>query len=243
MLACIPHLDLNVSLGKAAGRLEQGILTTAIILCCILGRQQATAQEIGKLYAPRPPAGYAFVRVALADPAMSAKIQIDSSEAPIGNTAVATRYRVVKADKPVRISVGDRMIEQEIIPLAERFSTVVVTQHGASWTGYMIDEGQSGSSDLKAQLRFFNLAARCEASLKVAGGPVIFEATPTNGVRARSINPVQAQLIASCNGQNSAFTLPQLHSGDHYSLFFTEGAAQAPGLSGQFDETEPYTGR
>lgn len=243
MFVCIGNFGLNISIGTATRRLQRNIRNATTILCCVVA-QQTTAQEIGKLYAPRPPAGYAFVRVALANAAKkAANVQIDSSEAPIGDTAVASRYRAMKADKPVRISVGDAVIEEKIVPLADQFSTIVIARNGSSWTSYVIDEGQGSSSDLKAQLRFFNLVPGCEASLKVADGPVIFEPTPTKSVRSRAINPVQARLEASCNGRGAAFTLPQLHAGDHFSIFLTEGAEAAIGLSGQFDETEPYTGR
>ena len=53
------------------------------------------------------------------------------------------------------------------------------------------------------------------------------------------INPVQARLEATCNGASAALTLPQLRSGDHFSLFLVEIAGK-PALVGQFDETEPY---
>ena len=207
--------------------------------------QQAAAQDIGKLYAARPPAGYAFVRVVLADnSAPRSVVQIASSEAPLDDHAVATRYRAVIGNKPVHISIDGSVVDHgKIIPGADQFSTVVIARNGASWTSYVVDEGQSNFSDLKAQLRFFNLVPRCRASLRIVDGPVIFDAVATREIRSRAINPVQARLEGSCNGRNAVFTLPQLHSGDHFSIFLTERAENALSLSGQFDETEPYRGR
>ena len=104
------------------------------------------------------------------------------------------------------------------------------------------DEGQGSANDLKAQLRFFNLIPGCEASLKVADGPSVFDAATFGSVKSRAINPVQARLEASCNGRSAPSRLPQLRAGDHYSLFFREVAGK-PTLTGQFDETEPYRDR
>ncbi len=206
--------------------------------------QQAAAQEIGKLYAARPPAGYAFVRVAVANRSAEAgSIQIDSSKIPIDDAAVASRYRAVKADTAVRISAGGAVIDDKTIPRADQFSTIVIRRDGSGWTSTTIEEGQGAVNDLKAQLRFFNLVPRCEASLKIMDGPVVFDATASGTVKSRAINPVQARLEASCNGRTAALALPQLRSGDHFSLFLTEKGEEAVSLSGQFDETEPYKER
>ena len=57
---------------------------------------------------------------------------------------------------------------------------------------------------------------------------------------SRSINPVSAQLSASCAKAVSApLALPQLQPGDHYSLFMT-GTAAAPVLRGQASATDTY---
>lgn len=217
------------------------IINFFVVIAIALCAEQAVAQDIGKLYAARPPAGYSFVRIAAPDSAGS--VQIDSREVRIDSANVASRYRAVQADKPVKVSVNGAVIDQKILPLADQFSTIVIVRTGSSWTSYAIEEGQGNSSDLKAQLRFFNLVPGCEASLRVVDGPVIFDATATRQVRSRAINPVQARLEASCNGRNAAFTLPQLNSGDHFSLFFSGNAGEALSLSGQFDETEPFKER
>jgi alginate O-acetyltransferase complex protein AlgF len=201
------------------------------------------AQEIGKLYATRPPPGYAFIRVAVGgDLKASAKLRIDAVELSVGENEVASRYRAVRADKPVKLSIDGATVAEGITPLPDKFYTLVVSRSGAGWNSFAIDEGQDSANDLKAQLRFFNLIAGCEASLKVAEGPSIFDAATFGSVKSRAINPVQAQLEASCNGHSAPSRLPQLRAGDHYSLFFREVGGE-PALSGQFDETEPYRER
>lgn len=201
---------------------------------------QATAQEIGRLYAPRPPMGSAFVRVATANETKpGATIRMNTTEIPVDEGNIASRYRVAPADRPTVLSIDGVTIEVQLRPLSNRFYTIVVARNDAGWTGFTIDEGESHVDDLKAQLRFFNLVPNCEAELKISGGPTIFDAATARNVRSRAINPVQAQLEASCGGRSAPFKLPQLRSGDHYSLFLRETAGTLA-LSGQFDETEPF---
>jgi alginate O-acetyltransferase complex protein AlgF len=213
------------------------------LAACWLAIAPGAAQEIGKLYATRPPPGYAFIRLAAGrDLKAGADLRIDAVELPVGENDVASRYRAVRADKPVKLSIDGTTIAEGITPLPDKFYTLVVSRNGAGWSGLTIDEGQGSANDLKAQLRFFNLIAGCEASLKVAEGPSVFDAATFGSVKSRAINPVQAQLEASCNGHSAPSRLPQLRAGDHYSLFFREVGGE-PALSGQFDETEPYRER
>ena len=221
----------------------RGFQLSFVCLCWIFS-QPVAAQEIGKLYAARPPAGYSFVRVAAADKSSDAgKVQMAVDGVRIDDNAVASRYRAVKAGRPISISIAGTVVDTTIVPRADQFATVVVERDGSGWRGHLIDEGRSNSNDLKAQLRFFNLARGCEALLKVADGPVIFDATPVWHIRSRAINPVQARLEAACGGQNASFALPQLRAGDHFSIFLRGKSGESLDLSGQFDETEPFRDR
>jgi hypothetical protein len=240
----IHNLSANASgmrpLIDACGRKFQ---LAAIALCCVVA-QSANAQDIAKLYAARPPEGYAFVRVAVANSSEGAEeIQIASTALHIDTNAAASRYRAVKAGKPINISIAGSVVDGKITPLADQFSTVVIEREAAGWTSYVIEEGKSNLNDLKAQLRFFNLASGCQASLKVANGPVIFDATAARNVQSRTINPVQAQLEALCDGQSISFALPPLRAGDHFSVFLRGRAGGQLNLSGQHDETEPFRDR
>ena len=183
------------------------------------------------------------MRIAAADDLKAgAKLQINAADLPVGESEVASRYRAVRADSPIKLSIGGAAIGESITALPDKFYTVVIAHGSAGWSSYAIDEGQGVSNDLKAQLRFFNLMPDCEAALKIAEGPVVFDATAFRSVKSRAINPVQAQLEGTCGGRSASFNLPQLRSGDHYSLFFREVGGK-PALTGQFDETEPYRDR
>lgn len=237
-LGLVRRVDAFPTHRSGAGYWRRSLRLTAIILCLISG-QHVAAQEIGRLYAPRPPAGYAFVRVVAGDAALPSRIKLDAAAVPIDGNSVASPYRAVRADQAITITVDGSVLPERILPAGDKFSTVVVAREGAGWTSYLIDEGQGTSNDLKAQLRFFNLVATCDATLKVANGPIVFDTTAFKSVRSRAINPVQARLEASCGGRSASYELPQLRSGDHVSLFLRETVGGL-GLSGQFDETEPY---
>ena len=200
----------------------------------------AGAQELTRLYAPKPPTGSAYVRV----------VDLSASGAPIGiGTApaapvppgdTATIYRIVKGGAPLSVSLAGKPAEGSIVPPADAFSTVIVP---ASGPAVVIADPTEGRNDLKAQLRVYNLVPGCAASVVVAdGGPVVFEGVATNDTRQRAINPIEAVLGASCGtAVAQPLKLPPLKAGDHYSLFLLPGA-NGPKLAGQRDETEPYRG-
>lgn len=200
----------------------------------------ASAQELTRLYAPKPPLGSAYVRVV--DLARTgAPVAIGSAAAaPIPQGDTATIYRIVKGGVPLAVTIGGKPAAGEIKPAADAFSTIIVP---ASGPAVVIADPTEGRNDLKAQLRFYNLLPGCAGAVAVAdGGPTVFEAVATNDTRQRAINPIEAKLSARC-GEAVAppLTLPPLKAGDHYSLFLLPGAA-GPVLTGQRDETEPYRG-
>ncbi|QRG08126.1 alginate O-acetyltransferase AlgF [Xanthobacter dioxanivorans] len=209
----------------------------AVTACAL---SPALAQELTRLYAPKPPLGSAYVRVV--DLARGgAPVAIGTAAAaPIPQGDTATIYRIVKGGAPLAVTIGGRPPAGDIVPAADAFSTIVVP---ASGPAVVIADPTEGRNDLKAQLRFYNLVPGCAGLLAVAdGGPTVFEAVATNDTRQRAINPIEARLSAKC-GEAAAppLTLPPLKAGDHYSLFLMPGAS-GPVLTGQRDETEPYRG-
>lgn len=200
----------------------------------------ALAQELTRLYAPKPPVGSAYVRVVDMSRA-GAPIGIGTAApAPVAAGDTATIYRVVKGGAPLTVTVGGKPADGAITPAADAFSTIVIP---ASGSAVVIADPTEGRNDLKAQLRFYNLVPGCAGAVAVAdGGPTVFEGVATNDTRQRAINPIEAKLSARCGDATATpLTLPPLKAGDHYSLFLLPGAA-GPVLTGQRDETEPYRG-
>ncbi|MFG1299519.1 alginate O-acetyltransferase AlgF [Xanthobacter sp. V3C-3] len=225
-----------------AGRGARLALTAVVVAGAVAAgaASPAVAQELTRLYAPKPPAGSAYVRVvALARPGAAIGIGT-AAPAPVAQGDTATIYRVVKGGAPLAVTVGGASAPGAIVPAADAFSTVVVPPSGPA---VVITDPTEGRNDLKAQLRFYNLVPGCAGAVAVAdGGPTVFDAVATNDTRQRAINPIEAKLSARC-GEAAAppLTLPPLKAGDHYSLFLVPGAA-GPVLTGQRDETEPYRG-
>jgi len=208
-------------------------------LACVM-IHGAAAQEIGRLYVSRPPPGSAFVRIAATTGlAPNTKMLVNTTPSALEGSDTASRYVAVVANRPVSILVGKTPTETSLVPLPGKFYTIAIEQAGQTLAAKVIDEGSGDSNDLKAQLRFFNLTPDCKAVLRIAEGPAVFDGTDFGDFKSRAINPVQAKLQADCNAGTAQIELPQLKSGDHYSLFLRKLNGTMV-LSGQFDETEPY---
>lgn len=214
--------------------------TAGLALCAAL-LLPAGAQAEGvfaQLYAPRPPAGLAFVR--LINPSTETlTVQIDkSTRQSVGADSMASTYAIVTGDKPFSVSINGKPAGQWTVAPGS-FSTLV--PEGGS---YSVQADLTGSENaLKAELRFYNLASDCaQGRLVVANnGPTLFADVPGQSNVARAINPVTATLSAGCGtALAKAWELPTLKAGDHYSLFLT-GSADKPVLRGELSKTDAYT--
>lgn len=196
---------------------------------------------LAQLYAARPPAGTAFVRIV--NPATSAlRVKIAAgAEQTLSGDKIASTYAIVKGDTPFSIHInGKAAASMQMKP--DTFTTLVPQMDGKAVRWVEIDDSGNNQDALKAELRFYNLGNGCAAgSLQVAPtGPQLFGNVQPQGVASRSINPVKAQVQTSCGSASSApLTLPSLQPGDHYSLFLT-GTGSAPVLRGQVSATDPY---
>ncbi len=205
----------------------------------------ASAQQAGQegrlaqLYAPRPPAGSAFVRV-LNPGSAAVKAGVgNGTDQSIGPATRATRYAIVEGGKPFNLRVAGKARSQAQVA-AGSFITLVLDPATPSKPLAVLADGGGTSDALKAEVRFYNLATGCaQGRLTIADtGTVVFPAVTAGSSAARGINPVKARLVAGCGGNDSApVALPALQPGDHYSLFLT-GTAAAPVLQGQLSGTD-----
>ncbi|WP_313397575.1 alginate O-acetyltransferase AlgF [Stenotrophomonas sp.] len=212
------------------------LLSAALALSpfCAAAQPAPAEGRLAQLYAARPPAGSAFVRVV--NPGASAqRVAVGSgAEQSIGPAQRATRYAIVEGGKPFNLRVAGAARSQPAVA-AGSFTTLVLNPAGAARPLQVIADGAGNTDALKAEIRFYNLAASCpQAKLAMAGnGTAVFNAVAAGTGTARAINPVKASLVAGCGGRDSApFALPALQPGDRYSLFLT-GSASAPVLQGQ----------
>lgn len=160
----------------------------------------------------------------------------------IGPTQPATTYAIVEGSQRFDLLIdGKPAASLQVKP--DTFTTLVVRRDGVNVTYSAIDDSNGTQDALKAELRFYNLAADCPgARLEVSPtGPSLFQGVKPGASAARAINPVSATLAAGCGTVLSpSLALPALQPGDHYSLFLT-GSATAPNLRGQASATAPYS--
>lgn len=221
--------------------------TVALALVSLAGLSCLPAAHaegtLAQLYAERPPAGSSFVRVVHPD-ADSLRVKIaDGPEQTLSGTRPASSYAIVKGDTLFAIQLdGQSAASMKVAPGS--FTTLVPQRKARNAsTRFISIEDSGGSQDaLKAELRFYNLSADCaEGGLQIApAGTPLFKGVAPATSASRAINPVSAQLSASCAKAVSApLALPQLQPGEHYSLFMT-GTAAAPVLRGQASATDSY---
>jgi len=214
----------------------------ATLFCPAAGASPPAPAEgrLAQLYAPRPPAGSAFVRV-LNPGAKTVTVAVAGGAAqPVGPATRATRYAIVPGGAPYAVQVAGSARRQPAVA-AGSFTTLVLDAAAPTRPLAALADGGGSSDALKAEIRFYNLAAGCApAVLALAGnGAAVFNAVAAGTSAARAINPVSAPLVARCGSRSTAtFTLPALQPGDHYSLFLT-GTAAAPVLQGQRSGTDP----
>lgn len=196
---------------------------------------------LAQLYTARPPAGSSFVRVV--NPHVH-PLQAQVAQGPvqeIGPDRQATTYAIVKGNQPFDVRIDGKLAGTlQVAP--DTFSTLVPRRDGGRLSFSVIDDSAGAMDALKAELRFYNLAADCAAGQLAVSppGPVLFKDVDPGSSAARAINPVSATLVAGCGAAVSpALALPALQPGDHYSLFLT-GTPQAPVLKGQASGTDPY---
>jgi len=219
----------------------KSLIAAALVLspCASFAQQAAPEGRLAQLYAPRPPAGSAFVRV-LNPGASAVKAGIaNGADQSVGPAARATRYAIVEGGKPFNVRVAGKVRSQPAVA-AGSFTTLVLDPATPSKAVTVLEDGGGTSDALKAEIRFYNLAGACaQGSLAMADkGPVVFPSVAAGASAARGINPVKARLVAACGGKASApLELPALQPGDHYSLFLT-GTASAPVLQGQLSGTD-----
>lgn len=198
----------------------------------------AAAQEIARLYAAQAPAGSAYVRVV--NPGSQAlRVEFGGKQENIdGVKRKASDYRIINAAAPMALKADGKPLEPVKLQ-AGSFNTLIVDGGKTR----LVADATDARNDLKAELRFYNLAAGCKASLALVTGAAVFKDIAYQGDARRHINPVKASLSATCDGAASSqpFDLPALKPGDHISFFLT-GDAKNPGLSGQVDATEAYSG-
>lgn len=203
---------------------------------------QEPAAALARLYAVQPPAGSSFVRAVNATQ-HPLRVAIGAGALEQGlppEGRIATAYKIVDARHAVALSINGVSTGKPLLLAPNVFATVVIRADGHAHVLQTIIDTPEQHDDLKAELRFYNLAPACMAQLDVAGGPTVFEQVSAGQSRQRAINPVAATVVGHCGaGAGARLTLPTLKAADHYSIFLIGSNAV---LAGQLAQTEAYKG-
>ncbi len=191
-----------------------------------LGAGPAAAQEA--LYGPQPPKGSAYVRFVNALP-VAAALTPDFLPAEQLGTGPADRVgayfaveRVAGRALQLDIQAGGKTGHATLQADPGGFLTIVVqqTQAGALAATPIADLAEFNQN--RARLSFYNATADCPAGTLALdpGGQAVFQDVPAGGAKARSVNPVNAQLRASCTGRAAPpVTLGGMEPGSMFSVW------------------------
>lgn len=198
------------------------LAAVALTLSALAG----TARAQALLYDPEPPKGSAYLRVVNAASG-AAHVEWNGTSFDLG-TAQDDRigiYRVIENVQGRAIAVAYRQVgsdaHAELSLLPGSFTTLLLRTGGAA--AAVTDDTQF--NQVRAKLSFYNATATCkDARLKLgADGPVIFEGLAPGTARTRAVNPVDADVIASC-GTDAAktVTLQGMEAGARYSVWYLQ---------------------
>jgi hypothetical protein len=101
------------------------------------------------------------------------------------------------------------------------FSTVIVGLVGQAIAARVVED-QTQFNQVRARLTFYNTTTTCTAAAlwQEAGGAAVFSGLPPASMRMRSINPVAARVVATCNGTRTPpLDLGRLQAGGLYSVW------------------------
>ena len=206
-------------------------LSIAAGLLALLGVGEALAQ--GQVYDPVPPRGSAYLRIVNGvEGELNARP--DFLPAQRLGTAPAQRampFTVVEnvANRQLRVEFqeGQRRGQLSLRIEAGSFVTLLVHRTADGLAAAAITDVPDFNR-ARSRLAFYNGMPDCPAAALALhpAGPVIFEGVPAMATRARSVNPVTAQIRASCGERAAApVALEGLEAGGMYSIWLIGGGA------------------
>ncbi len=212
------HDRTRIEPGRAAG-------ACAVALTLSLAVGPVAAQQV--LYDPVPPRGSAYVRF------------VNTTAAELALAPQFLPPRTLSADAAGRVSpyaAVERVAGRQLVLEARQGGTTSRLTFQAVPDGFLtvlLRAGPAGVvavpvpdqpefNQLRARLSFYNTTAACaDGALTIdPGGQAVFAEVAPSTVKTRSVNPVVAQLRATCAGQSAPpFALEGLEPGGMYSIW------------------------
>ena len=179
------------------------------------------------LYGAQPPAGSAFIRFANAD---GAPVSVGSDFMPaqnlgIGPTQRVSAYAVVGrvAGRSLTVDAreGGHAVHTTLHVKPGGYLTIILqSAPGAALTATPVTD-EADFNEARARLAFYNATPSCPAgSLALEPkGINVFADVGAGATKARSVNPVKAQLRAACAGQTADLSVDGMEVGSSYSIW------------------------
>jgi hypothetical protein len=210
------------------------LLALAAGLAIPLGTAGA-ARAQGQVYDPVPPRGSAYLRLVNVLPG---EVTARPDFLPQQRLGTAPAQRVMSftaienvANRQLRVEFQEGQRRGQASFRIEPGSFVTVLLHATANGGLaatpIVDSADFNRA--RARLAFYNAMPDCPAAGVAIqpSGPAVFEGVPSLATRARSVNPVAAEIRAACGERGSApFALEGLEAGGMYSIWLISGAAQ-----------------
>jgi hypothetical protein len=202
------------------------VAACALAALAAVGGRQAAAQN--QVYAPLPPSGSAYVRFVNA---LAADLAITPDFLPAQHLGTAAAERVTSYAVVERVAgrtlaldaaAGGRSGHAALQVEPGSFVTLILEQGPAGTITMVRIVDRTDFNQSRARLSFYNATPDCaDASLALEpSGPAVFQAVVPGTAKARTVNPVTAQVRATCAGQSAPpFALTGLEAGGMYSIW------------------------
>jgi hypothetical protein len=200
------------------------------------------------LYGAQPPKGAAFVRVVNAT---AAALTVHSDFLPDLHIGAVEAQRIgpyTVVDRVAGRALGlDAEAANDRAHLALRvdpgsYTTVIAKAAARGGLALVPVNDPTDFNQMRARLSFYNATPDCAAgrlALQPGDTPIFGDVAPGTS-KARTVNPVQAQVRASCTGGATAdFALSGMEAGNSYSIWLMQPDGRALAFVSR-DTTLPY---
>ena len=211
-------------------------LIAAFLAVAPLAAPQALAQ--GQVYDPVPPRGSAYVRVVNG---LTGEVQLRPDFLPQQRLGTAPAQRVMAytaienvAGRQLRLEFQEGQARGTVAIRVEPGSFNTVLLHpAAGGIGATAVVDTADFNQTRSRIAFYNVLPDCPAATLalLPSGPAIFDGVPALGTRARSVNPVTAQVRASCGARAAGpIELQGLEAGGMYSIWLMGSGSNIAGF-------------
>ncbi|WP_421989189.1 ABC transporter permease [Roseococcus sp.] len=208
----------------------------AVLLGAPFVATQGQAQS--QVYDPVPPRGSAYLRIVNG---LTGEVQARPDFLPAQRLGTAPAQRIMAytavenvAGRQLRLEFQEGQARGSVTIRVEpgSFNTVLLhpTAGGIGATA-VVDTADFNQT--RSRIAFYNVLSDCPAATLalLPSGPAIFEGVPALGTRARSVNPVTAQVRASCDARAAApIALQGLEAGGMYSIWLMGSGSNVAGF-------------